>query len=158
MRQILFYFLLLFALTTLSCSGSRSTAGTSSGSSKRPPVTQKIKFIEKGKLQPILARAKAENKLVFLDFYTTWCLPCRVMDEEVFSKPMTARSINRNFISYKVNAEKDNGPNLATIFEVYAYPTLLFLDAEGNILERKDGSMSNSAFLNMAESALAKSL
>lgn len=78
------------------------------------------------------------------------------MDDEVFALSSTSRMVNRNFVSYKINAEKDNGPNLATIFEVYAYPTLLFLDADGNILERKDGSLSNSQFLNMAESAIIK--
>jgi len=117
-----------------------------------------ISFTKSSSLQPILDRAKAENKLVFLDFYTTWCLPCRVMDEEVFSLPSTGSAMDKNFISYKINAEKGNGPTLSTVFNVYAYPTLLFLDADGNVLERKDGSLSNSQFLNLAESALGRGM
>ena len=31
-----------------------------------------------------LAQAKAEDKLVFMDCYTSWCGPCKVMTEEVF--------------------------------------------------------------------------
>ena len=156
LKQTLYLALLFVALLSFGCGGSKST--TYSGSKKPKSSTsgkgKGVTFITSGSLQPVLQRAKAENKLVFLDFYTTWCLPCRVMDEEVFGRSNTARMVDKNFISYKINAEKDNGPNLATIFEVYAYPTLLFLDADGNVLERKDGSLSNTQFLNMAESAL----
>ncbi len=119
---------------------------------------QGVSFVKSNSLQPLLDQAKAENKLIFLDFYTTWCLPCRVMDEEVFSLASTGAAIDKNFISYKVNAEKGNGPTLSTVFNVYAYPTLLFLDADGNILKRKDGSLSNSSFLNLAESALGQGM
>lgn len=119
---------------------------------------QGVSFVNSNSLQPLLDQAKAENKLIFLDFYTTWCLPCRVMDEEVFSLASTGDAIDKNFISYKVNAEKGNGPTLSTVFNVYAYPTLLFLDADGNVLERKDGSLSNSGFLNLAESALGQGM
>ncbi len=125
-------------------------------SSSSSAAYQGISFTESNSLQPLLDRAKTENKLIFLDFYTTWCLPCRVMDEEVFSLASTGDQIDKNFISYKVDAEKGNGPTLATVFNVYAYPTLLFLDADGNVLERRDGSLSNSKFLNLAKSALAQ--
>ena len=37
-----------------------------------------------------------------------------------------------------------------------AYPTLLFLDQKGNVLERKDGSTSQSELRNMANRALNK--
>lgn len=140
----------MLSLLLVSCNGSKKTVSSSSSSPKYSGVS----FTKSKSLQPLLDRAKAENKLVFLDFYTTWCLPCRVMDEEVFSLTGTGRAMNENFISYKVNAEKGNGPTLSTVFNVYAYPTLLFLDADGNVLERKDGSLSNSQFLNLAESAL----
>ncbi len=155
MKQTLFFSLLLAAFLSFGCGSSKGTVSGGKKSNKSAKGSG-VSFVTSGSLQPVLQRAKAENKLVFLDFYTTWCLPCRVMDDEVFALSSTSRMVNRNFVSYKINAEKDNGPNLATIFEVYAYPTLLFLDADGNILERKDGSLSNSQFLNMAESAIIK--
>lgn len=149
------FFLLSFALGLLlfGCNGNKTIS-----KSKRPAVYQGVSFVESSSLQPLLDRAKAENKLVFLDFYTTWCLPCRVMDEEVFSLASTGNKMDKNFISYKINAEKGNGPTLATVFNVHAYPTLLFLDSDGNVLERKDGSLSNSKFLSLAESALGQGM
>jgi len=152
LKQTLFFFGLVLSLTIASCSGSKSTVHRS------PTRPVGVSFVKSNSLQPLLDQAKAENKLIFLDFYTTWCLPCRVMDEEVFSLAETGRALDKNFISYKVNAEKDNGPTLATVFNVHAFPTLLFLDAEGNVLVRRDGSLSNSQFLNLAESALGQGM
>ena len=153
MKQTLFLFACILSFSFISCNGNKAV-------SKSPtPVKGKgISFIKSNSLQPLLERAKTENKLIFLDFYTSWCLPCRVMDEEVFSLASTGTAMDKNFISYKVNAEKGNGPTLSTVFNVYAYPTLLFLDADGKVLERQDGSLSNSQFLNLAESALARGM
>ena len=45
-------------------------------------VGEGIKF-ENGTWAEILAKAKKENKYVFLDAFTTWCGPCKWMDKEV---------------------------------------------------------------------------
>lgn len=111
-------------------------------------------FVKSEKLQPVLDLAAKEGKLVFLDIYTTWCLPCQVMEESVFRNQSTADKINANFISYKVDAEKPNGLNLGFVYEVNKYPTLLFLDAQGNVLNKKEGGLSNAQFLDVADVAL----
>ena len=115
-----------------------------------------FEFIQSSSLSPVLDQASAEGKLVFLDVYTSWCLPCRMMDEDVFTHEATADVINENFISYNVDAEKENGPDLATLYGVRSYPTLLFLDPKGRVLERKDGVAYYKEFLALAESARAK--
>lgn len=113
-----------------------------------------IQFTESEKLMPLLDKAKAENKLVFVDFYTTWCLPCKLMEEDVFTDKELGNYMNANYISYKVDAEKGNGVNLASIFKVSVYPTLLFLDTNGKVLERKEGAMYQTEFRDMADSAI----
>ncbi len=154
MKQTFFLFSCVLSLLLVGCNAPKMTTSTSSSAT----VYQGVSFVNSNSLQPLLDQAKAENKLIFLDFYTTWCLPCRVMDEEVFSLASTGAAIDKDFISYKIDAEKGNGPTLATVYNVYAYPTLLFLDADGNVLERKDGSLSNSNFLNLAKSALSQGM
>jgi len=106
---------------------------------------------------PLLDRAKNENKLVFVDVYADWCMPCKMMDRDVFTDPALGRFMNENFISVKIDAEKGNGSNIASIFEVYAYPTLLFLDENGRVLERKVGAAYQTEMRRLADSAIQQS-
>jgi len=113
-------------------------------------------FVKSGSLSPVLDKAEEEGKLVFLDIYTSWCLPCKMMEEDVFTNEGTADVINADYISYKVDAEKDNGPDLAAIYQVKSYPTLLFLDPKGRVLERKEGAAYHRELLELAASAREK--
>ena len=60
-----------------------------------------------------------------------------------------------NFINFKVDAEKAQGLDLAIMYMVSSYPTLLFLDDQGNVLERKDGLAFHEELISMADSALS---
>lgn len=114
-----------------------------------------VKFTNSETLSAVLDQAVEENKLVFVDFYTTWCLPCKLMDEDVFPDRRLGDFMNDNFINYKVNAEKGNGVNLATLYGVEGFPTLLFLDQKGNVLERKLGATYQREMFALGEAAMA---
>lgn len=139
-------FLFVISLFLFSCGG---------GKNAKVVQTPGVHFTDSKTLSALLDQAEIENKLVFVDFYTTWCLPCRLMDEEVFPDQRVGDFMNENFINYKVNAEKDNGVNLAFVYEVSAYPTLLFLDAKGRVIEKKIGAAFHDELLTMAERALS---
>ena len=64
-----------------------------------------------------LKQSQAENKLVFIDFYTDWCGPCRKMSKEVFPQKQVGDYFNAQFVCIKLNAEKE-GEELAQKFEV----------------------------------------
>lgn len=104
-------------------------------------------------LTEILEQAESEGKLVFLDFYASWCLPCQMMDEEVFNQKDVFKYFNDHFISYKVDVEKKNGANLKLLFQADELPTLLFLDKNGRVIQRNTGGMSQTKLLNMAKLA-----
>jgi thiol:disulfide interchange protein len=141
-------FTLFFILT--SCKSSRQIVDNS----PTPTKEFAFDFVYSDNLSSVLKQAEKENKLVFVDVYTSWCLPCKMMDQDVFTHQPTADIINKNFISYKVNAEKGNGPQVAFNYDVVAYPTLLFLSTDGTVLERKEGSAYHSELLAIAQSAL----
>lgn len=113
-------------------------------------------FVQSTQLSLVLEQASKEGKLVFVDVYTSWCLPCKMMDEDVFTHQATADHINKDFVSYKVNAEEEYGLNVAFQYNISSYPTLLFLDPTGNVLERKAGAAYHRELLDMADRAKAK--
>ncbi len=112
-------------------------------------------FFEKSDLlSTVLDKAAEEDKLVFIDFYADWCLPCKMMDEDVFSDQTTADYLNDNFVNYKIDAEKGNGPDLAQLYNIQAYPTLLFLDTKGRVLVSKMGVAYHTELRKLGDQAL----
>src|SRR5690349_2482763 len=113
-------------------------------------VAQDIQFNHE-KFAFIRARAKAEKKLIFIDFYTVWCGPCRRMAAEVFTKPAVAELYNSRFVNYKLDAEKGEGIALARKYEVTSYPSFVFIDADGNLYNKSVGYQADSAFIALAQ-------
>lgn len=148
--------LLVSSLLLVGCKTTQSASpdSTTNVADQKPQFA--FDFAESEQLMPLLDQAKEEHKLVFVDFYTDWCLPCRLMEKDVFMDKDLGTFFNKNFINYKVDAEKGNGVNLAQIFNIKAYPTLLFLNDRGQVLERKEGAAYHSELRAMAESAIAK--
>ncbi len=115
-----------------------------------------VDFRKTDELEAVLKRAKAENKLVFVDFYTTWCLPCKVMEQGAFVDYDLAEFMNKNFLNVRVNAEDGVGKTHKNNFLVFAYPTLLFLNGDGTEIMRKEGSCSIEDLKKMGRTALWK--
>lgn len=118
--------------------------------------TSGVRFEQEDLLQPALEKAETTGKLIFLDFYTDWCLPCKIMDENVFPDSVLGAFMNEEFINLKINAEYGNGANLAFLYQVKEFPTLLFLDEKGRELMRREGGLSASPFFEMARAVVQK--
>ncbi len=105
--------------------------------------------------ETIKAKARAENKLIFFDAYAVWCGPCKVMDRDVFTKEEVAGFFNEKFINAKFDMEKGEGINLKEQFNVTAYPTYMFINADEEVVHQIVGSMAAEKFLNHAGTALS---
>lgn len=112
-----------------------------------------IQFTE-GTWKQILKKAKTENKLVFIDVYTSWCGPCKMMSAETFPQKKVGDVFNANFINYKIDAEKGEGIQIAQKFEVRAFPTYLFVNCDGQLVYRVVGYMKAGPFLEEAKIAI----
>jgi thiol-disulfide isomerase/thioredoxin len=115
--------------------------------------TQGISFKE-GTWEQLLNEAKANQKLIFVDIYTNWCAPCKVMDKNVFSSAEVGAMFNTSFINYKIDAEKGEGPAMVKRYTVTGYPNYLFVNPDGELVYRAIGSMSAKKFLSEAEKAI----
>lgn len=105
-----------------------------------------------------LAKAKQENKLIFMDAFTTWCGPCKYLAKNTFTNDTVGEFFNKNFICIKMDMEKGEGIGLAKTYGVQAYPTLLYIDGNGEVIHRTCGAdMSPSgtkSLLNAGKDAI----
>jgi len=118
-------------------------------------VTGGIQF-KKESWNDVLKQAKKENKLIFLDIYATWCGPCKRLKSNTFSNEEVGKLYNQKFINVALDGEKGEGLTLAQKYGVRSYPTLLFLDGNGNIVVRTGGYHNSDEFIELGKT-VAKS-
>ncbi|MES2774700.1 MAG: thioredoxin fold domain-containing protein [Bacteroidota bacterium] len=116
--------------------------------------------------EKVLAKAKAENKFIFVDAFTTWCGPCKMMSKNIFPLEEVGKFYNANFINVKIQLDttKDDnddvkswfaaGKELATKYNVRAYPTYLMFNPNGEIVHRAVGSSDAAKFLAKGADAI----
>jgi thioredoxin-related protein len=114
----------------------------------------------------ILAKAKNENKYVFVDCYTTWCGPCKWIAANVFTDKEVGNFFGSNFIS--VSAQMDttakdsdatkafyaDSDSLSSKYQINAYPTFLFFNPNGELVHRFCGAPGKKEFLANVDNAL----
>ncbi|WP_288446674.1 thioredoxin fold domain-containing protein [uncultured Chryseobacterium sp.] len=113
---------------------------------------QGIKF-EEGNFASILAKAKKEKKLVFIDAYASWCGPCKLMAKNIFPLQPVGDYYNSHFINAKIDMEKGEGIELAKKYNVKAFPTYLFIDGNGEAVHRTLGYVEEKDFIQFAKDA-----
>jgi len=99
---------------------------------------------------------KKKPKKIFMDVYTDWCGPCKMLDKQTFGNADVIKYINENYYAVKFNAEGNEtinyqgqtftNPNyvegktrnsvhqLTRALGVGAYPTMLFFDETGKLI------------------------
>ena len=123
---------------------------------------QKINWMT---LEKAVEAQKTSPKKIFIDAYTVWCGPCKMLDKNTFSNKDVADYINKNYYPVKFNAEGNEAvtflgkkytnpgfnPNssgrntpheLSNYFGVRAFPTILYLDEEAKLIAPIPGYQS----------------
>lgn len=101
-----------------------------------------------------LAEAQKENKLVFMDCYTSWCGPCKNMTNNVFPLKEAGDYFNPRFVCVKYDMEKGEGVELAKKFDVHAYPTFIIIRPDGTVQHRLVGGDKLENFIKNVKKGL----
>jgi len=112
-----------------------------------------IKF-EEGPWKEIVAKAKTQNKLIFIDAYSTRCRPCKYLASRVFTNDSAADFYNDNFINAHFDMEKGEGLTIRSKYDVKAFPTLMFIDGNEQLVHKGVGAMGATALIKLGKNAL----
>ena len=107
-----------------------------------------------------LALAAKERKTILVDFYTSWCHWCKVMDEKTFQSPEVAKLLQKRFVTVRVNAENPGetvhfkGRRLTNVqltqaFQVSGFPSLAFIDKNGEPITIIPGYVPPEEFIHI---------
>jgi len=135
MKQLIFSLLVLFAATSVQASG--------------------IDFFH-GTWEEALEKAKKEDKLIFVDAYTTWCGPCKRMSKQVFTQDEVGEFYNKNFVNMKIDMEKTAGRKFQRKYPVSAFPTLYYIDGDGKVAHVTKGGKNPEQFIQLGQMAMKK--
>lgn len=102
-------------------------------------------------LEQASAKAKAENKLIFLDCFTSWCGPCKKMARDVFPQEQVGAFMNPRYVNLKIDMESAYGAPLAKKLQIQAYPTFVIFNADAQEIGRFVGGCAAEDFIKNVE-------
>ncbi|OWY23089.1 DUF255 domain-containing protein [Sphingobacteriales bacterium UPWRP_1] len=111
--------------------------------------TQEQKGIQffHGTWSEVKEEARKQSKPIFVDAYTTWCGPCKMMSANTFTDEKVGNFFNKFYVNYKIDVEKGEGRDFARTYRVDRYPTFLFINANGDELYRSLGYQQPAPFI-----------
>lgn len=114
--------------------------------SERPRPRTTAPFAWSHNLDEAIARAKTAGKRVFIDFETTWCGPCKTMDEWIWTDAEVAAALTAGYIGVKLDGDIEKAHTKR--FTVTGYPTMVIVDpASGRALKSVSGYQSSAQVL-----------
>ena len=161
MKNILILLSIVFLASCASTNGKKESTSTEKVEKTTPKKVSKPTVDDKEihwmSIEEALAKQKEEPKKIFLDAYTKWCGPCKMLDRNTFHDKNVVKYVNEHFYAVKFDAEGPDpitfkgkvykNPNyvegkrgrngvheLTMAFGVRAYPTMLFFDEQADIL------------------------
>ena len=153
-KKILFSGLLIIAAIMFFAFAPKATSGK-----EYIPVCKEneegIQFIESNWSKAI-EEAKKQNKMIFIDAYTSWCGPCRMLKQNTFTDKAVGEYFNKHFINIALDMEKGDGIAFAEKYQIRAYPTLIITDAGQKSVSMSEGYIKPDQLIEFGKYVINK--
>lgn len=118
-------------------------------------IAQEINWVS---LEKAVELQKKNPKKIMMDAYTSWCGPCKLLDKKTFHNKDVVDYVNEHYYAVKFDAEgnevitfkgntfsnpkydpakakrRNSAHQLSSFFSIRSYPTIVFLDENGEFL------------------------
>jgi Thioredoxin-like len=99
-------------------------------------------------------KAKKEKKLIFVDYYADWMSDFYRLTKVLYSDTAIGDYFNQNFISVRINVEKEEGKRLSNAYNLFQSPRFLFIHADNlDVIARENITNKKEDFLGIAQKA-----
>ncbi len=94
-------------------------------------------------------QAEQQDKLFFLHFRASWCMPCQWMEENTFRDPELSAFVAQNYVAVKVDVDHAANKSLQARFGVDKLPSLLIFSTSGVLLYQVEEAIEAPALLRL---------
>jgi thioredoxin-related protein len=115
----------------------------------------RLKFFE-GSWEEALVEAKTEDKPIFLEIYKNWCLPCKVLKNQTYSRKEIGDFFNEQFINFSFNGKRNPEANIGIAVNVRDYPSLYILNSSGEPVIHTEGHLKPRDLLRFGQAGIEK--
>jgi thiol:disulfide interchange protein DsbD len=128
-----------------------ASAGTGAGATSAEAHAPFERVEDPDRIRAMLADAQSAGQPVMLDFYADWCISCKVMERNVFSKPDVIQALEP-YTLLQIDMT-DNTPAQQALLDelgLFGPPAILFYRNNGEELEqaRVLGEMDRQQFMD----------
>lgn len=145
-------FRLLVAFLLLGAVNSATLQATESNEVNANSNSTSVSYYS-GSWEAAKEEARRTGKGIFVKMWATWCVNCRVMDDNVFNDKRVAEFYNDNFVNYSLDYDSPAGQEFARKYDVQFLPDFFFFDSNANLVLRATEGKTQTQMLDFGYQA-----
>lgn len=114
-----------------------------------------VEWLEGQTWDEIISMAQERDTQIVIDFYATWCGPCKMLDNQVYNVSDVVQTMS-SLVNFKVDVDKEEYKELTKLFKISAMPTVVVCRKDGSEIDRFLGFRPAPVFLSTLKDYLAE--